>query len=78
MSEQEIPQKGPYIEECEPGTYYWCSCAKSSDQPFCDGSHKGTQYSPLPHEVTTTETLGWCGCKRTKTPPFCDGTHNRL
>ena len=28
-------------------SYYWCSCGKSSKQPFCDGSHKGTEFKPL-------------------------------
>ena len=28
-------------------SYYWCSCGKSSKQPFCDGSHKGTEFTPL-------------------------------
>jgi CDGSH-type Zn-finger protein len=22
-------------------TYWWCTCGKSANQPFCDGSHKG-------------------------------------
>lgn len=80
MADMKIPQKGPYLEECEPGTYYWCSCAESSDQPFCDGSHKtkAPGKKPMIHEVSKKETLAWCGCKRTNTPPFCDGTHNRL
>ena len=78
MSDAQIPQKAPYVEEIEPGTYYWCSCAKSSDQPFCDGSHHGTGKVPLEQVVTETATLAWCGCKQTKTPPFCDGTHNSL
>ena len=34
--------------EVEQGkSYYWCSCGKSSKQPFCDGSHKGTKFKPL-------------------------------
>lgn len=75
MSDQ---QNAPYIEEMEPGEYYWCSCKKSSDQPFCDGAHKSTEFLPLPHEIKETGSVAWCGCKQTKTPPFCDGTHNSL
>ena len=28
------------IEVEEGKSYFWCSCGKSSKQPFCDGSHK--------------------------------------
>ena len=42
MSDPVIPQKAPYEVELEAGTYYWCSCGRSATQPFCDGSHKGT------------------------------------
>ena len=42
MAKPEIAQKRPYVQQVEPGTYWWCACGKSSGQPFCDGSHKGT------------------------------------
>ena len=47
MSEPDIPQKSPYILELEAGTYYWCACGKSADQPFCDGSHTDTEFEPV-------------------------------
>lgn len=75
MADPLSPQKGPYVEETEPGTYWWCACGRSSDQPFCDGAHKGAGFMPLEHTVTEKATLAWCGCKRTSTPPFCDGSH---
>jgi CDGSH-type Zn-finger protein len=75
MADPLSPQKGPYVEETEPGTYWWCACGKSGDQPVCDGAHKGTAFMPLEHTVTEKATLAWCGCKRTSTPPFCDGSH---
>jgi len=32
----------PIAIDVEQGkSYYWCSCGKSSKQPFCDGSIKG-------------------------------------
>jgi len=51
----ETPEIGGYKSirmEMEPGTYYWCSCGKSSNQPFCDGSHKGSSFSPMAVEIT--------------------------
>ena len=39
---------GPIAVEVEKDkSYYWCSCGKSAKQPFCDGSHKGTDFTPL-------------------------------
>ncbi|RMG43903.1 MAG: CDGSH iron-sulfur domain-containing protein [Candidatus Dadabacteria bacterium] len=74
----EVPQKGPYILEMEPGKYYWCACGRSNNQPFCDGSHQGTEFTPVEFEVTVKKKVGWCGCKHSKRGPICDGTHNNL
>ena len=32
-----VASKMPAVMELEPGEYWWCSCGKSSKQPFCDG-----------------------------------------
>ncbi|MFB6258983.1 MAG: CDGSH iron-sulfur domain-containing protein [Flavobacteriales bacterium] len=73
-----IAQKGPYVLEVEPGKYAWCRCGRSTAQPYCDGSHKGTGLSPVVHEVQEAGTVAWCGCKQSGNAPFCDGTHSRL
>jgi len=78
MSTANCPQKSPYVVELEPGTYWWCSCGKSTSQPFCDGSHKGSDFSPVELKVTEKKKIGLCGCKQTNHTPMCDGAHNRL
>ena len=62
----------------EPGTYYWCACGRSSSQPFCDGSHHGTSFNPMPVQISEPRQVKWCTCKNTKTPPFCDHSHREL
>ena len=27
--------------------YAWCSCGLCKKQPFCDNSHKGTEFRPI-------------------------------
>ncbi len=39
MTNPEIPQKEPFGLQLEPGTYWWCACGRSKNQPFCDGTH---------------------------------------
>ena len=80
MSEEiVIAQKSPFAVEVEAGnSYYWCSCGRSNNQPFCDGSHQGTGLEPVAFTAEKTETVYLCGCKKTAGQPFCDGTHNSL
>jgi CDGSH-type Zn-finger protein len=79
MPDVVVAQKSPYAIEAEAGRkYWWCACGRSSKQPFCDGSHKGSTLSPVPFVAAKTETLWLCGCKHTAQPPFCDGTHKNL
>lgn len=78
MAEPNIPQKAPYILEVEPGNYWWCSCGKSSKQPFCDGSHKGSDFRPIKVEISESKKVAFCGCKYSNNKPFCDGSHRNL
>jgi len=59
-------------------TYLWCTCGRSSKQPFCDGSHNGTDFQPLKFKAAVEEETLLCGCKHTRTPPYCDGAHTNL
>ena len=79
MEKPDISQKSPIAAQVEKGkTYYWCACGKSATQPFCDGSHQSTSFTPQAFTAEKDETVYFCACKQTRTPPFCDGTHNSL
>ncbi len=78
MSEAVIAAKEPAVLELEPGTYYWCSCGRSKTQPFCDGSHQGTDFTPEVVEISEKQTVALCQCKRSKNGAFCDGSHKQL
>ena len=58
-------------------SYFWCSCGLSSKQPFCDGSHKNSEFSPVKFIADETKKMFFCTCKQTNNQPFCDGSHNK-
>ena len=78
MSEPTIAVRHPAVLELEPGTYFWCACGRSKDQPFCDGSHAGTDFQPVEFTLEQKTKLALCQCKHTGNKPMCDGTHKRL
>jgi CDGSH-type Zn-finger protein len=80
MSETpEIGGRKPMVVNAEAGkSYWWCACGRSKSQPLCDGSHKGTPFSPREFKPETTGEVWFCTCKRTTTPPLCDGSHKKL
>lgn len=74
-----IAQKAPYPVNLQAGkTYFWCACGQSKNQPFCDGSHKNSGFSPTKFTADATKTAYLCGCKHTANAPFCDGSHKAL
>ncbi|MBI4988157.1 MAG: CDGSH iron-sulfur domain-containing protein [Rhodocyclales bacterium] len=79
MNNPDIPQKAPYAVDVEAGkSYWWCACGKSKSQPLCDGSHKGTAFTPVEYKAEKSEKVWFCGCKHSANKPLCDGTHKKL
>lgn len=74
-----IAAKEPIAVELEAGkTYAWCSCGESKNQPFCDGSHSGSDFVPKVFKAEESKTAYMCQCKQTANPGFCDGAHKGL
>ena len=68
----------PFVLKGEKKKYAWCSCGESANQPFCDGSHKDTGFSPIIVDNEKDGNIAWCGCKISENAPFCDGSHSKL
>ena len=78
MAQPKIAATSPVQVDLEKGEHHWCSCGESKAQPFCDGSHRGTEFTPLAFTTDEAQEAYLCMCKHTKNPPFCDGAHARL
>jgi CDGSH-type Zn-finger protein len=79
MGEPTLASRTPFAVDVEQGkTYWWCACGRSRRQPFCDGSHKTTEFTPVEYVAGRSERVWFCGCKRSAARPLCDGTHKTL
>ena len=79
MTKPVVAQKAPYAVEVEAGkSYWWCSCGKSASQPFCDGSHKGSEFTPVEYKAEQSGTVYFCGCKHSANGALCDSSHSKL
>ncbi|NOX81465.1 MAG: CDGSH iron-sulfur domain-containing protein [Alphaproteobacteria bacterium] len=79
MNKPVVAQKSPVAVDVEAGkSYFWCACGRSAAQPFCDGSHSGTDFMPMKWTAPETKKVFFCGCKQTDGAPLCDGSHSGL
>jgi CDGSH-type Zn-finger protein len=73
-----MADKRPKVLELEPGTYKWCACGKTGNDPWCDGTHRGSEFRPHTIEIKEKGRYALCCCRRSGGAPFCDGTHKTL
>ena len=79
MDKPNIAGRKPIKVQLEKGeTKNWCACGLSSNQPYCDGSHRKTDIKPKQFVAEESGDAFLCMCKQTKNPPYCDGTHAKL
>ena len=78
--------KNPVIADIKPikvtleqnKQYYFCACGQSNNQPFCDGSHKNTEFTPQAFKAKTDRDAFLCQCKHSANKPYCDGSHKQF
>ncbi len=78
MEKPKIYDRKPARVALKAGDHWWCACGRSNNQPFCDGSHKGTGITPVAFTVEEDKEAWLCNCKQSSNKPFCDGTHRTL
>ena len=79
MASPVCARKGAYyVDLVKDEAYFWCTCGRSRKQPFCDGSHEGSDFRPWRFVALADGRVAMCGCKQTGSSPFCDGTHADL
>ncbi len=79
MNKPTVADNKPIAVELKAGEeYYFCACGKSSSQPFCDGSHQGTGFTPQAFTAEESGDAYLCQCKQSANQPFCDGKHAQV
>ncbi|WP_013334614.1 CDGSH iron-sulfur domain-containing protein [Gloeothece verrucosa] len=78
MNRPTITNQKPKIVELDSGVYFGCTCGQSDKFPFCDGTHKNTDFVPVKLTLSEKKKVAFCECKKSQNTPFCDGSHSQL
>ncbi len=79
MSKPVVADNKPIkVELVEDKDYYFCTCGRSANQPYCDGSHAGTDFKPKAFTAEKSGESYLCKCKHSANLPYCDGSHKQF
>lgn len=79
MAKAIVADNKPIKVNLEKGSeYHFCACGRSKSQPFCDGSHAGTDFKPKSFVAEASGDAYFCQCKHTDNAPYCDGSHKQF
>lgn len=79
MEKGNVAGKVPEMVDLQAGKpVAWCSCGRSANQPYCNGAHKDTTFTPVVFKPEEDVKAALCMCKQTANPPYCDGSHAQL
>ncbi|MDX1804922.1 MAG: CDGSH iron-sulfur domain-containing protein [Alcanivorax sp.] len=79
MDKPQVPTRQPYPVELKKGDrVFWCACGRSANQPFCDGSHLGSGFTPVAYTAPRDKIVFFCGCKHSRKGAVCDGSHVKI
>jgi CDGSH iron-sulfur domain-containing protein 3 len=73
-----IADTRPTVLELDAGTYAFCTCGYSQNQPFCDGAHIGKGFVPQTVQLDQPKKIAFCLCKHSKAGHQCDGSHRNV
>ena len=79
MEKGKVAGSSPVLIDAEAGkNFAWCTCGLSDNQPFCNGAHMGSDFTPQIFALEEDKKIALCTCKQTSNPPYCDGAHKSL
>ena len=65
MEKAKVASTTPKMEKLEGGkTYAQCACGKSENQPWCNGAHADSEFTPNVFKAEKSKDAAICMCKQ--------------